>query len=221
VSFSIPRCVLFDLDGTLLDSLPGIVHSVNHACREVGLPKPEEDFRTLLGPPIRKIFAKVVCTENAEQLDRLEAVFRLHYDAEGWRKTRCFAGARETLELLKGSGRRLFVASNKPIHISLEILENESLLPLFETIYTRDSRQPPYTSKTEMVGDLLNVHSVRCSECLLVGDTMEDIQAAMGNGIDAVLMEHGYGEVSPDVPVRYRVRNFAEFLDCAEMGVSS
>lgn len=212
------RCVLFDLDGTLLDSLPGIVHSVNHACRAMGVPEPDADLRPLLGPPIRSIFAKVTSTQDAALLDRLEAAFRSHYDTEGWRMTSCFAGASQMLQAMQARGCRLFVMSNKPLHISLQILELESLLSLFEKIYTRDSRKPPYASKAEMLGEFLLDHGVPPSECLLVGDTMEDITASAANGVPAAFMQHGYGNLPSEVAVQYRLQNFAEFLDVVAIG---
>lgn len=214
----IPPFVLFDLDGTLLDSLPGIAHSVKHACSAAGVPEPEADLRTLLGPPIRSILASVVRTEDAQLLDRLEAAFRSNYDAEGWRKTSCFEGVLETLEALRAHGCRLFVVSNKPLHIAVKVLDYEALLPLFEKIYTRDSREPSYTSKTEMVRDFLRDYDVPCSECLMVGDTMEDITASAANGMATAYMEHGYGEVLRDVRVGYRLRSFADFLDSLAIG---
>lgn len=213
-----PHYVLFDLDGTLLDSLPGIEHSVCHACGTVGVPAPGGDLRSLLGPPIRSIFATAVRTEDADLLDRLEAAFRANYDTEGWQRTSCFAGAREALEALSAHGCRLFVVSNKPLHISLKILKREGLFPLFESIYTRDSREPAYGSKAEMVQALLHDYSVPASECLLVGDTAEDVEASRANGVAVAIMEHGYGAIPTDVHLEYRARTFSEFLYCEEMG---
>lgn len=217
MSLQAPKFILFDLDGTLLDSLPGIVHSVSCACRAVGVAEPASDLRMLLGPPIRSIFATVLRTQDAELLDRLEAAFRSNYDTEGWRKTRCFAGTRELLETLRGKGCRLFVVSNKPRHISLRILEWEGIESFFEKVYTRDSRRPAYGSKAEMVRDFLDEAGVSASECLLVGDTVEDIRASAANGMAAALMEHGYGEVPQDVQVRYRLRGFAGFMESVAM----
>jgi phosphoglycolate phosphatase len=213
----IPLCVLFDLDGTLLDSLPGIVFSINHACRAVGLPEPLIDLRSLLGPPIRAILATAAPAADAALLDRLEAAFRSIYDSEGWQMASCFPGARDALHALKAGGHRLFVVSNKPRHIALRSLERESLLPVFERIYTRDSRRPPYTSKSEILQSLLADHQLSPSDCLMVGDTMDDINASAANQIAAAFMEHGYGQLSADVPVSFRLRSFADFLPSLSM----
>jgi len=211
LNLQIPQFVLFDLDGTLVDSLPGIDYSVNQACRAVGIEPPGTDLRNLLGPPIRTIFSRLLAPDDASLLDKLEAAFRASYDSEGWRKASCFENAREALEALKAGGHHLFVVSNKPFHVATRVLQSEGILLLFEKIYTRDSRQPHYISKTEMIKGFLSDHSVFPSQCLMVGDTMDDITAAAETQVAAAFMQHGYGEVPSDFPVT-RLRNFSDFL---------
>lgn len=211
MSFKLPKCVLFDLDGTLLDSLPGIAFSVGEACRVTGLPEREIDLRQFIGPPIRTIFSRALGTDDAELLDRLEKAFRISYDGEGWQKTPCYPGAREVLEQMRVTGRRLFVVSNKPRHISLRILEREGVLGLMERVYTRDSREPAYASKEEMLGILLKEHELAPTDCVMIGDTMEDVTASAANQIESVFMEHGYGEALPTHPIRLRLRSFYDF----------
>jgi phosphoglycolate phosphatase len=209
----LPPYILFDLDGTLLDSLPGIAFSVLEACRMVGLPEPKMNLRSLLGPPIRTILSQVVTTDDPALMDELERAFRTSYDTEGWRKTSCFDGAKATVGIMKASGHRLFVMSNKPRHISLKILEREGLLRLFERIYTRDSRLPACT-KREMLQEFLCEHGVSSPDCLMVGDTMEDAAAAAAAGIGFVYMTHGYGKLAetPSIPIAYKFDSFWEFL---------
>ena len=209
----LPSYLLFDLDGTLLDSLPGIAFSVREACRKVGFPEPKINLRSLLGPPIRIILSQAVGTDDPALVNQLEQAFRTSYDTEGWRKTSCFDGVPDTLVMMKAGGHRLFVVSNKPRHISLKILEREGLLPLFERIYTRDSRTPACT-KQEMLHGFLSEYGVSASDCLMVGDTMEDAAAAAAVGIGFVYMTHGYGELaqSPSLPIAYKLDRFPQFL---------
>ena len=209
----LPSYILFDLDGTLLDSLPGIVFSVREACRMVGLPEPKINLRSLLGPPIRIILSQAVGTDDPALIDRLEQAFRTSYDTEGWRKTSCFDGVQDTLVMMKAGGHRLFVVSNKPRHISLKILEREGLLPLFEGIYTRDSRTPACT-KQKMLREFLCEYGASSADCLMVGDTMEDATAAAAAGIGFIYMTHGYGELAqtPSIPIAYKLDSFSQFL---------
>jgi phosphoglycolate phosphatase len=213
VNGTLPPFIVFDLDGTLLDSLPGIAFSVQEACRMVGVQEPKIDLRSLLGPPIRTILSRAVEIEDPKRLDQLEHAFRISYDNEGWRKTSCFGGAQATLGMMKEGGHRLFVLSNKPRHVSLKILEREGLLPLFEQIYTRDSYTPP-CMKQGMLQKFLREYDISPLDCLMVGDTMEDAMAAAAAGIGFVYMTHGYGELTPtrSLPIAYKLDSFSQFL---------
>jgi phosphoglycolate phosphatase len=219
MSLRLPECVLFDLDGTLLDSLPGIAHSVRAAFEACGLAMGEVELRTLIGPPIRTILAKMALADAAgglseEQLDRLVQAFRLSYDNEGWKMTSHYVGAAELLRELRGNGKRLFVVSNKPRAISLKILEAGGTLELFEEIVTRDSRKPAYSGKREMMSSLMERHGLEPQDCLMVGDTMEDAEAASATGMKFCLMTHGYGNVPVGsvVPVALRFDRFSELM---------
>ena len=147
----IPQCLLFDQDGTLFDSIPGIEYSVRAAFAAAGLDDSELDLRRWIGPPIRTILSKAAKTDDQALLDRLERAFRVSYDSEGWRRTPCFPGVVEMLAAMKSAGHRLFVVTNKPREVSLKILEMQGIAAHFEQVYTRDSTEPPYASKAGML----------------------------------------------------------------------
>lgn len=193
----LPNSLLFDLDGTILDSLPGIESSVRTAFARCGLAVPEFSLRDLIGPPIRVILSRAGEITDETLLDKLESAFRADYDSEGWQKTICFPDAVRVLRALRLSGRKLFVISNKPLSISLRILEREKILSLFETVVTRDARQLPDAGKQEMIRMLLQERGLAPEDCVFVGDTMEDAKAAAANGITFIHMAHGYGQVEP------------------------
>ena len=218
VNCALPRNVLFDLDGTLLDSLPGIQYSAEAAFRACGIEVGKIPLRSLVGPPIRTILQRMAARPvDGAELDSLEQSFRWSYDTEGWRMTPHYDRAVESLKALKESGRRLFVVSNKPRHISMRILEAEGTLGIFDEVVTRDSRVPPYRDKREMVTTLLQKWELDTSECLMVGDTMEDAEAASNSGMQFCLMTHGYGDVpaGSSVPVAFRLGHFSELVSRA------
>ena len=209
----LPACLLFDLDGTILDSLPGVEYSVRAAFESCGLTLRTTSLRQLIGPPIRTILSRVGEVVESNVLDQLESAFRKSYDTEGWRKTVCFPDVHEILQAMHFHGHRHFVVSNKPRHISLRILENEGMLNLFEEILTSDSRSPAFQGKIEMIGNLMTRRGLCAENCLFVGDTMEDAQAAATAGIGFVYMTHGYGEIveTPDLPIVQRFDSFSNF----------
>lgn len=213
----LPQCILFDQDGTLLDSIPGIEFSVRAAFAAAGLDDSGLNLRLWIGPPIRTILSGVARTEDPVLLDTLEGAFRASYDSEGWRKTPCFPGVREVLAAMKGAGHRLFVVSNKPRQVSLKILEMQGIAAFFEGIYTRDSTEPPYGSKAAMLQAILSDHCLKAADCAMVGDTMEDASAAALHKIGFIFMEHGYGALDQALPVLLRLGNFSEFMPYVAM----
>jgi phosphoglycolate phosphatase len=206
------NCFLFDLDGTILDSLPGIEGSVRAAFAACGLPAPATRLRELIGPSIRTILAGAGHIEDEKLLDALEHAFREDYDSEGWRRTVCYPGADAVLKTMREQGRRLFVISNKPRHISLRILENENILAFFDSILTRDSRHPAFANKEEMITTLLSEQTIAATDAVMVGDTIEDARAAAATGIGFVWMTHGYGDGVPADAMVGRFSSFSEFL---------
>ena len=191
----LPANILLDLDGTLLDSLPGLAFSIGAAFAGEGIAVDLEPLPSLIGPPVRVILSRLRPGLDAAALERLEARFRQSYDTVGWRKTVCFPHAAEALQAVRRTPRRLFVVSNKPRHVALKILEAEDLLPLFEEVVTRDSRAPAYANKAEMIVALCVRRGLSVGDVLMVGDTMEDAEAARQAGTRSMLMTHGYGDV--------------------------
>jgi phosphoglycolate phosphatase len=210
----LPTCVLFDLDGTLVDSLPGIEFSVREAFRTCKLPVPKKSLREMIGPPIRTILSRVGNIFDEASLDAVERAFRASYDAEGWRMAVCFPGVDRVLGMMHERRHRLFVVSNKPRQISLQILKRQQIFDYFEAVVTRDSRSPEYQGKHEMIGALLAERVIDEEKCLMVGDTAEDASAAAAAGIQFIWMTHGYGTVGAmsSVPVASTLDGFSQFL---------
>jgi phosphoglycolate phosphatase len=199
------RAVLFDLDGTLIDSLPGIEFSVDCALSACGLPPRSRGLRPLIGPPIRAILHQLVPDACDGQLSQLEQAFRSSYDADGWSKTVLHDGALPTLARLKSSGLPLFLVTNKPAAPTRLIVDNFKLASLFDEVVCRDSRTPAYDSKADMLRDVMKRHGLKPAECLYVGDTLEDHRAAQETGIQVAIIAHGYGENLPRDATRNRV----------------
>jgi phosphoglycolate phosphatase len=195
------RHVIFDLDGTLVDSVPGIQWSVEAAMKRCGVTRACPDLKELIGPPIRTILATAAGTNEALQLDRLERAFRAVYDTEGWRLTVCQPGAREMLDQLQAAGSILWIVTNKPAHATELILRELAIAGYFRETVCRDSVTPPLASsvtpplasKGAMLTDLLERQAMLREESILIGDTLEDCHAAAKAGIVCAVVPHGYG----------------------------
>jgi len=182
----------FDLDGTLVDSVPGIQWSMEAALRAAGIGTPCPDLRPHIGPPIRSILASVTGGAGA-MLDQLEAEFRESYDGEGWRRTALMPGAADIVAQLCRAGRDLWVVTNKPGLVSRLILRELGLLGFFREVLSRDSQTPAFANKGQILTNLLQRRCLDKAHSIMVGDTSEDCRAAAEAGIACVLVPHGYG----------------------------
>ena len=212
----IGACV-FDLDGTLADSLPGIELAVNRAWDAV-MPGPRPDLRDLIGPPLREMFRRACGGEVASAvIDQLEREFRTAYDNEGWRRTRTYPAVRETLEALAGAGCELFVLTNKPWTPSLRILEHLGLKGLLKDIVTPDCREPGFDTKEAAARWMCGHWRLAARATWLVGDSAEDGRAAQACGFRFAAVTYGYGRAAEGVgfPVDRVLHSLGELLEGA------
>ena len=211
------RAIIFDLDGTLVDSLPGIEFSVDCSLLDCGLPRRTRELRPLVGPPIRAIFSQLSPESDERSLSRLEQSFRSSYDSTGLSKTVLADSALGTLRALCQSGVPLFVATNKPSAPTRQILQLLGIGELFVDVICRDSRTPPFLSKAEMLRHLLYVHQLEAKSCLYVGDTCEDYRAAGEMAMPVAIVSYGYGEPGACYPQAIGLNSLSELLTKLEV----
>ena len=170
------RLVLFDLDGTLVDSSPGIHASVRAAAAELGLPAPTpEQLRGMVGPPLQDGFALVLGVP-AGDVQRAVAAYRAHYTAGALLDVTVYAGIPELLAALRDRGATLAVATSKPEAFAVRMLEHTGLLPAFASVHgaTLDGT---VRHKDQVVAAALAAHPDG-REPVLVGDREHDVLGA-------------------------------------------
>ena len=195
--------VLFDLDGTLIDSFPGIEYSVRAAISAVTPHCEVADLRQLIGPPVREVLKRAVSGVEPETLDELERQFRVSYDGQGWQQALVYKGVTEVLLQLSQAKVKSFVVTNKPILPTGKILERLGLFKYFVDIVALDSRVPLFSSKAEAVAFLLSKHGLDARVTLFVGDSVDDARAAQLCGLRFVAVTYGYGRLGSqcDLPI--------------------
>ncbi len=209
---NLPQALFFDLDGTLLDSLPGIEFSIEQSFKVCGLQMRPLNLPQMIGPPIATILSRAAPEATERERVLLERAFRISYDSEGWQKTLPFPGSNGMLQQAFALKIPLFVVSNKPRDVSVKILEREGMFPFFLEVVTRDSREPSYLTKADMIEHLVHDFDLNPSRCVMVGDTMEDAQAAALKQVSFIWVDHGYGELSPTQSIAHQIQSFSELL---------
>lgn len=187
------RSILFDLDGTLTDSGEGIINCAAYALEALGLPvPPRETMGVFVGPPLKDTFQAFGVP--AEQLDKAVQIYRSRYIPIGKYENKPYDGIREMLEALMLQGHRLYIATSKPESTSLEILEHFDLARYFAKICgaTMDGTR---SSKSQVISYLLET-GVSRQNCVMVGDTVFDVQGAAAHDIPTIGVSWGYGSVT-------------------------
>ncbi|MDR3744641.1 MAG: HAD family hydrolase [Acidobacteriaceae bacterium] len=208
--------LFFDLDGTLADSLPGLHASIAEALHRGGRVLRVDDLKPYIGPGIRTIFKNLEDDLTESELDEMERCFRASYDASGVRNTLLFEGVKQTLETLKADGAELFLVTNKPKLATANLMEQHGITWLFTEMQSRNSREPAYGSKGEMLLELVERRGVDLARAVMVGDTAEDHHAAVDAGMKFVFAGYGYGELDDAVEC-IRLTQFAELAQMLKL----
>ena len=185
------RCVLFDMDGTLVDSYAGIRDSYRAAFSGMGLPFPGEILvREVIGAPLLSVF-RDRCGMDASAARRAADLYREYYAAHGWREARAYPGMREALLRLKEACLMLGTATLKKEDFAREILRAQELLGLFDVVCGMDGGDTQ--SKADLIRCCLSALNVRAEEAVLVGDSEFDARGAAEAGIAFLPVTYGFG----------------------------
>lgn len=187
-----PEALIFDLDGTLVDSAPGICASARAAGRVLGYHDVADAAITpLIGLPLRQMF-QTIAGPDADDVaaEAWIAQYRLAFDRIALPATAAFPGVRETLEYWRRNGRRLAVATSKRTDVAERVIDAAGLTHLFETVVGGDQvvRGKPNPDMALRVLDLLAVPADRA---VIVGDTTHDLGMARAAGVAAYAVSYG------------------------------
>ena len=187
-----PKCIFFDLDGTLTDSGPGIVASVAYALRKLGVEPPEpEKLRPFIGPPLLWSFAHYYGFDEDQCREALR-LYREYFTAGGMFENSVYPGIPEALERLRAAGLTLAVATSKPELFSRQIVAHFRLDGYFEAVCgaTMDETR---TEKADVIRYALETVGIPAEEGLMVGDREHDVLGAKTVGVGCVGVLWGYG----------------------------
>ncbi len=186
--------IVFDLDGTLIDSAPDLAAAINAMLADLGgAPLSVPEVRRMIGDGVAMLVTRALAARHCGHADPAEAsrIFMRHYEADATSRTTCFPGAAEALRVLRAAGLPLAVCTNKPARVTTTILTSLGLAQYFARVIGGDSL-PFRKPDPRVLLALAEGFAVRPDRTLLVGDSEVDAATAHAAGVPFVLMKHGY-----------------------------
>lgn len=182
--------LLFDLDGTLTYSHPGIYNCIRYALEKMRLPAPTDaQLRACVGPPLHASFEKVFGL-SSEDAARAVALYRERYTKIGLFENEPLPYAKTILKNVKAAGYKTALATAKPKIFADRIAEKFGFTPYLDIlgVATTDA----YCGKEQVVGTTLSLFGADKEKCLMIGDREDDILGARAHGVKTAALTLGY-----------------------------
>jgi len=184
--------LIFDLDGTLIDSSDGVVAAVNYSLEQMGEPlQPPERIKPYIGYPLSTMYPDF----TDKPLDKLYALFQVKAAETVISSTTALPGADETVRALHARGFRLAIATTKIKKHLVGIVEQQGWADLFSVLVAGDEVRT-VKPDPEAINLTLSRLSCRNSDCYMIGDTENDILAAQAAGVATIGVKSPYGDGS-------------------------
>jgi len=200
---------IFDLDGTLVDSVGQIGYSINLSRKDFGYKElPSEKIEELVGLPIQSFLSDLPL--DSFKIDTLIIHFRKILEMEINRENVLFPGVEQLLTSLRTKGLKLAIATSKPTYLAKLVVKNSPLSTLFDVIQGTDG----FPAKPDPTCILMAMEELGTSNAVMVGDRVEDILAAKAAGIDSIGIAHSFHN-SQDLKSAGALHAFDSFADFA------
>lgn len=187
--------VLFDFDGTVVDTGEGILKSLQYSFAQMGREVPKtDDLKKFIGPPVYYSFTHFYGVSEDEVSVYIKK-YRERYKEKGIYESRLYDGMKELLCELKDRGVKLAVASSKPEHLIYSVADYLGITHLFDVIVGVKVDDSNHSSKSGLILEAISKLSCEDkSKVLMVGDRCFDIDGATGAGVDSCGALWGYGD---------------------------
>lgn len=196
MTFQHKRYLLFDLDGTLIDSQEGIFNGVRYAADRLGIDRPDgATLRKFVGPALHSSFQEYMGLSSEDALLAV-GYYREFYNPVGHRQCILYPGMEELLEALRSEGRSLAVATKKPEAVSRQIIMELGLEHYFAAICGSDPKETHNDKKHILERAMDQMGVLDKAEALMIGDSWYDCEGARMAGIDSAGVLYGFGDES-------------------------
>jgi len=186
------RTILFDFDGTLMDTWPGIETTLRASLQALDIPVREETItRDLVGIPLKRVFEELLGDDSANAYLATQK-YRELFPIVGMLGARPFEGVVRMLEKLVEQGRALFLVTARNEAITKQMMKSHGLTGFFTWVRGEQEGEVP-DGKDHMMAEVIQRFGLDPGDCVMVGDRRYDVEAARANGVRAVGVTYGYG----------------------------
>jgi len=186
--------IIFDLDGTLIDSSLGILESFSKTFASFELEPIKPLNSSIIGPPLMETLEMLSGISDNILLKELSEEFKFQYDSIGYQETEVIPGINKMLSSLKLRGYKIYIATNKRIIPTNKIIELFKWNSIFQGIYSLDSFNPMLSSKSVLINTIIKINKLNKENVLYIGDREDDRLAANENNILFEMVPWGFND---------------------------
>ena len=186
------KYALFDLDGTLLASAPGIMRCIKETLDNNKVRYNPDDLPKMIGPPFRVSMTKY-CGMTIEEAEKFIVEYRQRYNDYGWKMSEIYDGIPELLQKLKSHDIKLATATSKPEIFTKKMLDFHNLTCYFDFIGSAVNDKSRETKQDVVNWTISNLGVEKKEEAIMIGDRLYDIEGARDCGLDTIAVLWGYG----------------------------
>lgn len=191
---------IFDLDGTLVDTAPDLIHSLNHCLSTINInPVALSDIRHMVGHGAKAMISKALELKNIpignHEIKELHLSFLKYYEKNIAVDTRPFPITLEILDLLLSKNKNLGICTNKPQKLAEKLLGELNLTPYFKSILGRDMVKNSKPHPDHLIETIIDASGTQ-ENAIFIGDTEVDFKTARNANIPVIILAHGYSPIS-------------------------
>jgi phosphoglycolate phosphatase len=185
--------VLFDLDGTLIDSRAGIIDAMRYALQQIGRSIPADaDLQRFIGPPTQDAFTALVGAEDPELVTEAIRLYRMHYSKNSLFEAVVYPGISSALSMIQVRGLPLFIATSKPAAYATRIAEHFDLTRYFRGIFGSEF-DGTRSRKADLLRHILVTERLDPAHTAMIGDREHDMRGAQANSLRSIGVLWGFG----------------------------
>lgn len=188
--------ILFDFDGTLIDSAPCILNCYQQVLSEFEIEPAVAVEATIIGPPLQDTVAMLAATDDASLISELASRFKHCYDQRVATETPLYDDVEPVLSALKARGYQLYIATNKRHLPTMAVLQHLKLTDYFTAIGAVDQMPAGQQKKGLLIHELMVQHNIDAENAIYIGDKLDDYEAASLSAVLFAAAGWGYGDWS-------------------------